>query len=226
VEVGRELGRFQKATAWAFSDWFAFGEHKYGERKAIIESEDWIGPSYQSCKMAAVVCRAFEQRLRRLNLSFGHHYEVASIKDEALRESLLDWCEGPVKNGVGKAKSIRALREELERRGVRPVKSAVSNPVDEESEETVTHLEPRSGQYTDSRAITLPLADTLLHMGTCYVHGACKEIDDRAADEDERRSVIAILLGDLDRLRGEVHDHFYPKAEWREQAQPTNHLIG
>ena len=31
------------------ADWWAFGEHKYGDRKKIVESEEWIGPSLQAC---------------------------------------------------------------------------------------------------------------------------------------------------------------------------------
>jgi len=97
--VGRELGRLQRAISWWIGDWWAFGEHKWGERKATVESEDWTGPAYRTCHALATVCRAFKSDGRRSLLSFGHHAELASIKDEALREGLLDWCEAPLKNG-------------------------------------------------------------------------------------------------------------------------------
>ena len=50
---------------WWSGNWWAFGEHRYGERKAIVTAEDWEGPSYQTCKDAAMVCRAYERSRRR-----------------------------------------------------------------------------------------------------------------------------------------------------------------
>ena len=120
--IGRQLGRLQRASSWWVGDWWTFGEHKWGERKATVESEDWNGPAYQSCVNAGNVCKKFESNRRRLHLAFGHHAEVASIKDEALRESLLDWCEAPLRDGTGKAKTIKELRAELVARGLRPAK--------------------------------------------------------------------------------------------------------
>ena len=52
-------------------DWWAFGEHKYGDRKALVEREDWEGPAFDTCVKAAWVCKQFESLLRRrLNLAF------------------------------------------------------------------------------------------------------------------------------------------------------------
>jgi hypothetical protein len=139
--VGHELGRFQRAISWWIGDWWAFGLHKWGERKATVESEDWSGPAYQSCVNAGNVCKRIESNRRRLLLSFGHHAEVASIEDESIRESLLDWCEAPLKNGTGKPRTIRALRGELVRRGLRPAKGAAL-PDSEEEEDA---LDPGNG---------------------------------------------------------------------------------
>ena len=59
-------------------------EARYGERKAIVEAEDWEGPAYQTCMHAAAVCPAFETSRRREDLSFRHHAEVAGLPpDEA-----------------------------------------------------------------------------------------------------------------------------------------------
>jgi hypothetical protein len=64
---------------------------RYGERKAIVEAEDWEGPDFQTCANAASVCRSFETSRRRELLSFRHHAEVAALPpDEA--DALLDWC--------------------------------------------------------------------------------------------------------------------------------------
>jgi hypothetical protein len=112
--IGRGLGQVAEATQWWIGDWWAFGEHKYGERKALVESEEWTGPSYEKCKQAAVVCRAFERLPRRNHLSFGHHAVLASLKlKPELVNELLDWCEAPLRNGAKKIKSVRQLQDEI-----------------------------------------------------------------------------------------------------------------
>jgi hypothetical protein len=60
-------------------DWWAYGEHRYGDRKAIVEAPGWTGPSYQTCRNAATICRSFGLSRRRDNLSFKHHAEVAAL---------------------------------------------------------------------------------------------------------------------------------------------------
>ena len=49
---------------WAVGDWWAFGEHRYGERAAIVKSAEWEGPAFQTCVDAATVCRRFESTSR------------------------------------------------------------------------------------------------------------------------------------------------------------------
>jgi hypothetical protein len=68
----------------------------------------------------------------------------------------------------------------------------------------------QSGWPTSSRGAVLAfsLEDTLIHLGTQYINSVCKEIDDRADDEEERQRLMAILLNELDRLRKQVQDHF------------------
>jgi hypothetical protein len=69
-----------------------YPEARYGERKAIVEAEDWDGPAYQTCRIAASVCGRFELFRRRNNLGFTHHAEVAAIPP-AEADALIDWCE-------------------------------------------------------------------------------------------------------------------------------------
>jgi hypothetical protein len=46
---------------------------------ALIEVEDWEGPSFQACKDAASVCRSFETSWRSDVLFFQHCREVAAL---------------------------------------------------------------------------------------------------------------------------------------------------
>ena len=45
------------ARSWWIGDWWAFGEHRYGDRKALVESDGWTGPSFGTCMNAAAVCK-------------------------------------------------------------------------------------------------------------------------------------------------------------------------
>lgn len=91
-DLGLQLGRAEHSISWWVGDWWAFGEHHYGERKAIVESEDWNGPAFQTCRNAGSVCAAFETSRRRDALSFTHHAEVASL-DPGVADVLLDEAE-------------------------------------------------------------------------------------------------------------------------------------
>jgi hypothetical protein len=76
-------------------DWWAYGEHGYGDRKALVESEDWEGPAFQTCMHAASISRAFDETCRRRQvLTFNHHVEVAPLCDRHpdIADRLLDWC--------------------------------------------------------------------------------------------------------------------------------------
>ena len=105
-EIGAQLRRARARLAWLIGDWWAYGEHKDGDRKALVESEDWDGPQFQTCMNTAAICRAFSDTSRRReNLSFKHHAEVASLP-EAEADRLLDWCEEPLQQ-TGRPRPIR-----------------------------------------------------------------------------------------------------------------------
>ncbi len=54
----------------AARDWWASGEHRYGERAATVKSEEWDGPAFGTCMNAASVCRKFETSRRHEVVSF------------------------------------------------------------------------------------------------------------------------------------------------------------
>jgi hypothetical protein len=63
-----------------------------GQRKAVVEADDWEGPEFGVCANAASICRAFETSRRREHLTFKHHAEVASLPAPEA-DALLDWAE-------------------------------------------------------------------------------------------------------------------------------------
>jgi hypothetical protein len=123
AKIGADLGRARTVLAWAVGDWWRFGEHRYGQRRAIVESEDWDGPSSQTCEDYAWVAGKFETSRRREVLSFGHHRDVASLpRVEA--DKLLDWAA--TISEKGRPRSIRDLREEIHRRGMKTASEALA----------------------------------------------------------------------------------------------------
>jgi len=112
--LGSSLAKAQSATGWWIGDWWSFGEHRYGDRKALVEGDDWQGPSFQTCMNTAAVATAFETSRRREVLSFSHHAEVAGLSAEEA-DDLLNWAEEPIEM-TGRARSVRALRDEKQRR--------------------------------------------------------------------------------------------------------------
>lgn len=107
LEIGRALGRVRGSVMWWVGDWWAFGEHAYGDRKAMVETEDWEGPRFQTCVDAATVCRAFETTRRRVVLSFTAHREVCALP--------LDWQDKVLDQAAKQGQSTREIREEVKR---------------------------------------------------------------------------------------------------------------
>lgn len=84
--AGQALSQVEGAMNWWLGDWWRFGEHKYGDRKALVESEEWTGPAFGSCMNAAAICAKFKTSRRREVVPFSHHAEVSSIPNELLIE--------------------------------------------------------------------------------------------------------------------------------------------
>jgi hypothetical protein len=87
--LGEQLGRAERSVMWWIGDWWAYGEHRYGDRAAIVQAPDWTGPSYQTCREAARVARQFPAPKRQVDLTFGHHQEVAALPHDQA-EALLE----------------------------------------------------------------------------------------------------------------------------------------
>lgn len=90
AELGQWLQSVERSVMWWIGDWWAFGEHKYGARKAIVESPDWNGPSFQTCADAATVSRRFETSERSEVLPWSHYRQAASLPKEKAREILAE----------------------------------------------------------------------------------------------------------------------------------------
>jgi N6-adenosine-specific RNA methylase IME4 len=113
LAAGEVLGKFERSVQWWLGDWWVYGEHRYGDRTAIVTAPEWVGPSLKTCKNVGSVCRAFERSRRRDLLSFSHHAEVAGL-DAADADAKLDQAVA-IAIERGKPPSTNDLRQIIKR---------------------------------------------------------------------------------------------------------------
>lgn len=76
--IGRELAAREKVLNWWIGDWWAFGEHRYGER-AKLAAEGLFPQSFGRLMVIGSVARAFPETLRQQQVDFTHHQEAAPL---------------------------------------------------------------------------------------------------------------------------------------------------
>ena len=117
LALGNALVHGQTQLQWAIGDWWRYGDHAYGKRKALTDNAGGIGLGFQTCRNLAWVASSFEASRRRDTLSFKHHAEVAALPaDEA--DALLDWCIESAPSG--RRRTVAELRRELSLRYPKP----------------------------------------------------------------------------------------------------------
>lgn len=79
--IGAQLAKIEKGLQWALGDWWAYGFHQYGERKAIAKAK-CIPYEFGSLMNLGYVARRVATSLRNEALSFNHHYAVAKLEPE------------------------------------------------------------------------------------------------------------------------------------------------
>ncbi|MES2782939.1 MAG: hypothetical protein V4657_09090 [Pseudomonadota bacterium] len=113
-DVGRNLAARGKVLNWWIGDWWAAGDHRYGDR-AKVAAEGLFGKEFGSLANAASVCRVFETSRRRERLSWSHHVEVAPLSPEQADEVL----EQAEQIGMS-VMQVRAVVRELQ--GIAPLR--------------------------------------------------------------------------------------------------------
>jgi hypothetical protein len=84
--LGAYLGRMNRSCSWWIGDWLVFGEGVYGERFA--QAVTATGLSEQTLLNRAYVCRNVSREMRRANLPFSVHAEVAPLPPKEQRRWL------------------------------------------------------------------------------------------------------------------------------------------
>lgn len=215
LDVGRALGRARGSLMWWVGDWWAFGEHAYGDRANAVKAEDWEGPAFQTCMDAAWVCRRFETSSRDEVVSFRSHRAIAPIPDDGWRLKVLTWA---ATIGEGGKRPARAAIEEK----VRQVKAQLAqgwteDQLDrrgraEKGECVVANIREEDGRRVDEALLSWAEAeDRFARIDRKTEWGNPFEIP----DDGDRETVIGKferfywpfkngLLGKVPKLRGKV----------------------
>jgi hypothetical protein len=131
-DAGMQIAKARGATQWWVGDWWNAG-HRYGDRKAIVESEEWNGPAYQTCKDNGWVAEEIERSLRRDLLTFNHHKVVAVLS--------IEWRNKALDEAEAKKLSVAALTQR-----VKEIKTQLSQGW------TPSQLERPGGKFSRARA--------------------------------------------------------------------------
>jgi len=91
INTGNSLSEQQAAVQWSLGDWWNSSRLTHGERKKIVESDEFTGLKYESLRKFGKVCKMFKIGTRVPSLTFRHHQECSSLSlDEALL--VLEWA--------------------------------------------------------------------------------------------------------------------------------------
>lgn len=95
-DVGRELGRDARASAFRIGDWLLHAEVVYdkGDKAEgrYVQAEELTGLGRRTLRNYASVCRRVPMSRRRDALTFGHHDAIASLDGDE-QERLLTAAE-------------------------------------------------------------------------------------------------------------------------------------
>jgi hypothetical protein len=108
-EIGDQVMRLETASNWILGDWWAHGQHLYGERKKWVAEQKAKRSQVKSFKTLhhyGTVCRAFESARRRALVSFEMHRELLGLS-EAKQDKFLDLIE------AGEIKTHKELKAKL-----------------------------------------------------------------------------------------------------------------
>lgn len=106
---GEILRRVDEAKQWAIGDWLVDGKQHYGDG-LYKRAAEITGQSEGMLRQYASLSSQFKLLARTNNLSYRHHYEVASIKQILKRSGKLELSDKPDKDKIAEL-LIRAEKQ-------------------------------------------------------------------------------------------------------------------
>lgn len=98
IEIGKQLKSIRDAVQWRIGDWLLHGEGKPQWGGKYEEAVKMLGLTYGTIAIYKSVSKSFQSLSRLKNLSWSHHYEVASLDEDARRE-LLEMAAPAIEGG-------------------------------------------------------------------------------------------------------------------------------
>jgi hypothetical protein len=79
VAIGTTLGKSDSSLRWWIADWWVYGDHRYGDRKALAAT-GVFGLAFETLMVYGTVARNVKTLNRFEVLSFTHHIQVATLR--------------------------------------------------------------------------------------------------------------------------------------------------
>ena len=95
IACGQVLGSVEGSVQWWLGDWWAYGKHAYGERKAFFEEGGLLKDmNFETVKQYGWVANKVAACERSHILSWYHHFVIADLPPDKQREWLARALEG------------------------------------------------------------------------------------------------------------------------------------
>jgi hypothetical protein len=91
--IGIKLCTIDTAMQWAIGDWWAYGHHTYGKRKAFATAKE-LPYQFGSLMNLGSVARSVKTSLRNEALTYSHHVAVAALESEDQKKWLTKAVKG------------------------------------------------------------------------------------------------------------------------------------
>jgi hypothetical protein len=79
VAIGATLGKSDSSLRWWIADWWVYGDHRYGDRKALVATAAF-GLAFETLMDYGTVARRVKTSNRFEALCFTHHIQVAPLR--------------------------------------------------------------------------------------------------------------------------------------------------
>ena len=119
--LGAKLGVFEESIQWWLGDWWHYGAHAYGERKAKVKAKGAFPYAFGTLMNWGWVAGKVATSLRREALSWSHHELIASYPPDEQKKWLdkAEKCEWSVEQ-LGQ--EFTKLRTDARRRSASTIK--------------------------------------------------------------------------------------------------------
>lgn len=113
---GAALSKIEGSVSWWLGDWWAYGEHAYGERKALFEEGGPLAElEFQTVRVYGYVANNVDPNQRSSKLTWTHHRHVADLPPAQQRKWLAKaekeaWSSNELKAGIARQAAVEKTK--------------------------------------------------------------------------------------------------------------------